>query len=581
MRIIDRTIEPASRPSLRIGTHIVAALALALAAAACTGDDGPRGNPGNTGAPGSAGPPGAPGTDGTDGMNGVDGKPGEPVHVDQALSPLEKAFAGIGGQASIEAMTSLSIQTSGLRWITDEGHTPDAAALAASSFTLTLSHDLGSDFLRFDYIRDIPFLGFDGHTEFSEILRGNLGYIDGVESLFGAPAGDMPSDRWAATRKQHRLLYPHLILRDIVADPSIASDGGVQLLDGSVHHLITVADDPHPITLFVSAATGSIVKAVTLESHPLRRDSEIEVFYHGWHPTAGELRFPSAVYLAFNGAIIHQEALGEPQVNVALESTRFDFPETASPSFDATSAARGEANHQYHEMFASVGFPLDGQQTFVSSSEIAPGVYHLTGGSHHSMAVEQANGIVLVEAPLYEARSEAILAWSASTFQGKPITHVITTHHHEDHSAGLRTFVAAGAEVVLGEASVDFFKHIFKAKSKIVPDALEENPVFATIRAVPQDGSFTLADTARPITAYHVQTQHAADMLMIYLPSQQILFESDIYNPGSPAVVAPPFMADALILHAAIESLDIPIALMVGGHGATSTFPEFEAALDL
>ena len=39
----------------------------------------------------------------------------------------------------------------------------------------------------------------------------------------------------------------------------------------------------------------------------------------------------------------------------------------------------------------------------------APGVWHLTGGSHHTMVVEQENGLVLFDVPLNPQRAEAIL----------------------------------------------------------------------------------------------------------------------------------------------------------------------------
>jgi len=55
-------------------------------------------------------------------------------------------------------------------------------------------------------------------------------------------------------------------------------------------------------------------------------------------------------------------------------------------------AARGEAHHQFLQNFAALDFPRDGLQTEVVATELAPGVFHLTGGSHHSLAVEQADG---------------------------------------------------------------------------------------------------------------------------------------------------------------------------------------------
>jgi glyoxylase-like metal-dependent hydrolase (beta-lactamase superfamily II) len=583
MRTTNTTVEPAYRPSLPVWAQLVAALALVAVGPGCDGDDGARGIPGERGSPGVDGIPGengTPGTNGIDGTNGADGEDGTSVYIDQSLSPLEKAFTAIGGEGALKDMKGFTIVSSGVRSLTGEGFRPGDDALQVSTFDLTENQDLTNDFLRLDYTRNIQFLGFDETRMFSEIVRGNLGYVSGVEHLFGFPTGNMLSDRWAATRKQNRLLNPLLILRDIALNPAIATETGVRLLDGSVHHLITVEDGVYPITLYVNAATGWIAKATTVENDHLLRDVDIEVLYYGWEPTDGEVLFPTEVYLARDNQILHQEVRTSVTVNGGFEGVSFDFPPEASPTYDPAGAARGEASHQFHESFASFGIPLDGEQTFINPIQIAPGVFYLTGGSHNSLAVVQQNGIVMIEAPLYEARSEAILAWSASNFPGKPVTHVIATHHHDDHTGGLRTFVAAGAEVVIREESADFFKDIFRAKSSILPDALAQNPVAATIRTVAYDASFAIPDTARPVIAYPVETGHAVDMLMIYLPAQQVVFQSDLFNPGQP--IPPPFVPNSMDLHTSItEAHELTVSLIVGGHGAISTFAEFEAFLGL
>ncbi len=160
-------------------------------------------------------------------------------------------------------------------------------------------------------------------------------------------------------------------------------------------------------------------------------------------------------------------------------------------------------------------------------------MHHLTGGSHNSLVVEQANGVVITEAPLNEQRSAAILDWVEINIPGKPITHVISSHHHHDHSAGLRTFVAAGAQIVLAEAAEPVFaKQIFTAPSTIIPDTLAMNPTPANIVPVPFAGSFTIDDAALPVVAQHITSSHAADMLLIYVDNADVLFVSDIYSPG-------------------------------------------------
>lgn len=71
-------------------------------------------------------------------------------------------------------------------------------------------------------------------------------------------------------------------------------------------------------------------------------------------------------------------------------------------------------------------------------------------------------------------------------------------------------------------------------------------------------------------------------MLMVYAPSQQVAYVTDIFSPSSPPFVPPPFKTFGLELHAAIVGLGLPVAKIAGGHGgAPNTFAEFTAALGL
>lgn len=539
------------------------------------GPQGPPGEPGEPGEPGAPGEPGEPGTPGEPGDPGTPGEPGDPGAdgtLDPNLSPLEKAYAGIGGKDLVQAMTAITLDVTGERYIAGEGFKPGAAAMFVSNFATTINYDIAGNNLRLDYTRDISFLGGMFKTMFSEILADDLGYIDGTESIFGIPGGDMLSDRWAAIRRQQRLLNPHLILQDVIADETLVSDGGVALSDGRIYHLLVVADPVHPVTLHVDAINGKIARLTTIESDPLHRDVELQAFYHGWAPSTGGPLFPTEVYIAVDENVLHHEKRGAVTVDAAIDPTLFELPGGAMPVFDQDAADRGQANHQFHQAFASVGIPLDGLQTFIMADEISAGVFHLTGGSHNSLVIEQENGVVIAEAPLYEQRSQAIIDWVGINLPGKPITHVIATHHHDDHSAGLRTFVAAGAQIVVAEEAHAFFaKDIFTAPSTVIPDALAMNPKPASIIPVPFAGSFLIDDATLPVTAQHISSSHAEDMLIIHVGNAEVAFVSDIYSPGQ----APNPFGATEFYNGLIDNA-LTTQTIAGGHGGVGTFADLE-----
>jgi glyoxylase-like metal-dependent hydrolase (beta-lactamase superfamily II) len=416
----------------------------------------------------------------------------------------------------------------------------------------------------------------------SEVIAGELGYIEGVDSNGGQPGiKNMSSDRWASILKHQRLLNPHLLLRDILAAPNQAVESGEVLFEGSVHHLLVVEGEVAPMTLYINAGTGRVAKLTTMESDNLRRDVPLEVFYYSWQPVGeGGLFFPAEVYVAYDGEIVQKEIRTTIAVNPELEATLFEFPAEAAPTFDEAVATRGAAFHQYHQNHAALGFPRDAVQTVVTGTEVMPGIFHVTGSQHHSLVVEQAEGIVVLEAPFDEIRSQVVIDWIKTTFPDKPISHVVSSHHHVDHSAGLRTYVAEGATVVMGEAARLFFEEkVFSASSTLIPDALSENPVAATIEAVPADGSFTLPDETQPVEVYPIGGNHAEDMVISYLPEAGLVFVSDLYSPNPNATANPG--AGAATLRDRITELGLDVTTIVGGHGGIITFEDFEALLAL
>lgn len=186
--------------------------------------------------------------------------------------------------------------------------------------------------------------------------------------------------------------------------------------------------------------------------------------------------------------------------------------------------------------------------------------------------IEQEKTVVVVDTPLYEARTQAIYAWVEANIH-KPVTHVILTHHHRDHAGGLRTAVARGATVILGESSRPFFSRSFLAPHTIEPDELTAMPRSATFVTVPVGGEFTLDDAMRPVRVIAVNSSHAGDMVVAYTPNEHVLFVSDMFSPGLPPIQPlPRELLDAVLAH------NLTIDKIAGGHGVDGTLADLTAA---
>ena len=58
----------------------------------------------------------------------------------------------------------------------------------------------------------------------------------------------------------------------------------------------------------------------------------------------------------------------------------------------------------------------------------------------------------------------------------KPIKYVFNTHHHFDHSGGLRTYVAEGATIITQEGNKSFYETAWNAPRTLQPDSCRRIP---------------------------------------------------------------------------------------------------------
>ena len=213
----------------------------------------------------------------------------------------------------------------------------------------------------------------------------------------------------------------------------------------------------------------------------------------------------------------------------------------------------------------------------VESTQLANGVWRIAGGSHHSVAVEFSDFVAVVEAPLNEARSLAVIAETRRLIPNKPIRYVVNTHHHFDHSGGLRTFVAQSATVVTHQANREFYEDVVfhPGRRTVEPDTLSSlMPWFAGNR-VPSfetvNTKYVISDGTRTLDIYPVLgLAHSGSMLIAYLPTEKILINADLYSPPAPGAQAPVANANMRSLYQNVQRLNLPVERHVGIHGAVA-----------
>ena len=215
----------------------------------------------------------------------------------------------------------------------------------------------------------------------------------------------------------------------------------------------------------------------------------------------------------------------------------------------------------------------------VTADKVAEGVWMMGGGSHNSVAIEMADHMMLVEAPLYDGRTLPMLAEVKKLNPSKPIRFVVSSHHHFDHAGGLRSAASEGIELVTSAQAKPYYERVMTNPNSISPDALQKSGRKVMVSGV--DGKRVFTDAKRVAEVYYIDSSvHAQGFMMVYLPAEKLLIEADAFTPSAPNSPPPARVNDNHVnLVQNIERLKLNVERIVPLHGRVVPIGELYAAI--
>ncbi len=375
-------------------------------------------------------------------------------------------------------------------------------------------------------------------------LDGDVAYDEqGGES---ARATDrVAADRWA--EMYHNPIGIVLLALDETSTVSnLREEDGQQIVD-------IAAANGTQLTLYIDGETLLPQKVMSARYHPNLGDVAVETTFEDYGETGGLGGFQARLTL--------------PR-RYTTNIDRFQLSQyrvTANPDGQVDDLVAPAAVRS-----ATAAVPT----ASVEVEEVADGVWYMTGQSHHSVLVEFDEYLALVEAPQSETRTLAVIERAREIQPDKPLRYVVNTHHHFDHSAGIRAAVSEGLTVITHEMNRSFFEDLVARQHSIVQDALARNPQPLTVETVNGDEPYELSDGSRTLQIYRiVDDLHSDSILMAYLPRERILIEADAYSPTSREA---PF-AEVLLRN--IEDRGLRVSTILPSHGGVSELEDLESAV--
>ena len=250
-------------------------------------------------------------------------------------------------------------------------------------------------------------------------------------------------------------------------------------------------------------------------------------------------------------------------------TTAIDWRDVTTSEFQVDSY---RLNVKNPPAFPAASAPLPAPPA-AESSKIADGVWDVRYSGNAGAVIEFKDHLTMFEAYASEAATFARLDLANTLVPGKKVTEVIVSHHHFDHSGGLRAAVARGLTVISRRGNEAIFREMVARPAPNFPDALARNP--QPLKFVPVDEHLALDDGTMRVDVYHVLGHlHMAEAVFAYIPERRILLEGDFttfnwdYNWWGGAYL------DNVEHYGLDPAINIPV------HGKVTTFADTVATIE-
>jgi hypothetical protein len=406
------------------------------------------------------------------------------------------------------------------------------------------------------------------------VLADNVGYVLGEDNIVlskqaketNPPLHTMSASRVIANRRELHRLSPRLLL-EMQAHPERLAALPDETIAGRTLSVVSYkADDADWIVLF--GEDGLPARIRTADADGVWGDSNYDMILSDWREVGG-VKFAFDQSFTLNGRDVQHVTIEDISLNPVLGPDLFRVPAVVTETA-ARQKAPEQINYQWMLRRANWGSFIDSDQLAFDPAvvpankwtEVKPGIWHVTGGSHHTLVVEMKDYLVAFDAPIANEMSRMTIAEAARRFPAKPFKYLVLTHHHMDHVNGARVFAAKGADVVFAAGNRDYFAAQMKAPNRVRNDELWQNP--RDVGLIEVNGKLSLSDGSRRIDLYVIDNSHAKNSLVAVIPDADFGWVVDLWSPSRDV---PGALASHREFVAGLRQWGVMPNLWAGGHG--------------
>jgi glyoxylase-like metal-dependent hydrolase (beta-lactamase superfamily II) len=472
---------------------------------------------------------------------------------------VKEAVTAEGGADALRGLKTLAIKGDAKFWEPGQSFAPDGEPRFLGDATFAITWDLAKGQARTAWDRDQKYPD-PVKIKYAETLLPTLGYV--TDDKGSQP---MSRIREAAQLRELERSSPWLLVKAMDDSGHVASAGSQKLGEQSLP-AVSFADGATTFTILFDRKTHLPAAIRTRDDDNIHGDSNYDLVLADWKAVGGAQLAES---LSFRIGDVEVAKLNYRDVtaNPAISADTFAVPEAIQAAAKPPATSNVPYQWVMRRLFLTrftdsdnIIFPNNGGLKLV---ELAPNVQHVEGGGANNLIVAFKDHLVIFDAPYGELQSRWVIDAAKAKYPGKPIKYLVLTHHHMDHTGGMRTYVAEGASVILPSGDKAYFEKDVKGTHTVVPDDLQKKP--RTPEFIEVKDQMTLKDDTNEIRLYNISNPHVDGMLIGHLVKDNIVYVTDLISPRGPIERSPATASVGTIL----RKYGISGATIAGGHGTT------------